>query len=402
MSFFDELDSGLTARELALVRDTERFCAEVLAPRLAQARSRGEPCERTVTAQWAALGMLGLQVPEEGGGFGASFLCKVRVAQTMAGHGFAAAFCLNNMQGMATRLWRHGSAVQKERLLPGLLAGRLIGAPAMSEPTAGSDLTQLRSQAVRTEGGWLLDGSKAWVSNGAIANLLMVLARTTADDGSQAIAGFLVEPEAGQAFAATPHELPGAMEFRLAEIRFERHFVPDWALIHAPGEAFRASMEAINAARVHVAAMCTGSLHAALCTAVAYCGQRTAFGKPLLAHQGLQWALADVAARLEAANALVVKAARRIDAGTCGPELAASAKKIAVETATEGIEQCIRAMGAVGATAPNGLVALASEVRLAAFADGSTEMLNDRIGRGLAAAYPSAPARGEQQGTQQP
>ena len=196
-----------------------------------------------------------------------------------------------------------------------------------------------------------------------------------------------------------PNELHG---LGLAEIAFERHFVPDWALIHAPGEAFRASMEAINAARVHVAAMCTGSLHAALCTAVAYCGRRTAFGQPLLAHQGLQWALTEVAARLEAANALVVKAARRIDAGTCGPELAASAKKIAVQTATEGIEQCIRAMGAVGATAPSGLVALASEVRLAAFADGSTEMLNDRIGRGLAAAYPSAPARGEQQGTKQP
>jgi alkylation response protein AidB-like acyl-CoA dehydrogenase len=387
MSFFEELDSGLTTRELALVRTAAAFCVDVLEPQLARARSRGEPCDRAVVEQWAATGMLGLQVPEERGGFGASFLCKIRIAQEMAGHSFAGAFCLNNMQGMATRLWRHGSSVQKERLLQPLIEGRLIGAPAMSEPAAGSDLSQLRSHATRTEGGWLLNGTKAWVSNGTLVNLLMVLAQTNAADGSNAIAGFLVQPTAGGQFSAAPHELPGAAEFKLAEIGFKDHFVPDWALIYAPGEAFRSSMAAINAARVHVAAMCTGSLHAALATAIGYCGRRVAFGKPLLVHQGLQWALADVAAHLEAANALVMKAARKIDDGACNPELAASAKKIAVEAATDGIETCIRAMGAVGATAPVGLVALASEVRLAAFADGSTEMLNDRIGRSLAATY---------------
>src|ERR1700761_4019594 len=99
--------------------------------------------------------------------------------------------------------------------------------------------------------------------------------------------------------------VPGACSFRLAEIEFADHFIPEWALIAAPGQALKSSMATINAARVHVAAMCVATLRAALAEAVAYCETRQTFGKPLLHHQGLRWELANVATRLEAANALV-------------------------------------------------------------------------------------------------
>src|SRR3546814_846350 len=124
--------------------------------------------------------------------------------------------------------------------------------------------------------------------------------------------------------------------------------VPDWAEFGAQDDAFKASMAAINAARVHVGAMCTATLYSALAETVAYCSERTAFGEPLIGHQGLRWELAEVATRLEAANALVVLAARHLNDGNAAVTLAAQAKKFAVDTAIWGVDQCMRCVGAVG------------------------------------------------------
>jgi alkylation response protein AidB-like acyl-CoA dehydrogenase len=146
-------------------------------------------------------------------------------------------------------------------------------------------------------------------------------------------------------------------------------------------------MEAINAARVHVAGMCVASLHSALKEAVQYCSLREAFGKPVIDHQGLRWELAEVALRLEAANALVFKAALAINDGMPAQTIAAQAKKFAVDTSIWGIDQCIRAMGAVGASGQYRLSMLLSEVRMSAFSDGTNEMLLDRIGKDLIATY---------------
>lgn len=392
MTFFAQYDEVLSEAERELVSNARRFCEGSFSEEAHTAYLQGVPFARVWIEHWAAEGMLGLQVRPEHGGHGASFICKIRVAQEVARHSFAAAFCLNNLQGQATRLSRAGSDEQRSRLLAGLAAGSILAAPSMSEPGGGSDLGALTTTATPVSGGWLVNGVKDWVTNGTIVDWLSMLVRS---GGSTELMTLLVPcgPESSVAREEVP--LAGGRSFRLARMTFRDHFVPDWALLGPAGDAVRASMAAVNAARVHVAAMAVATLHSALCEAVRYCGKRETFGKVLLAHQGLQWEFAEVATRLEAASALVFKAAQLVDRGLPSQTAAAQSKKFAVDTAIWGIDQCIRAMGAIGATDAHRLGMHLAEVRLAAYTDGTNEMMLDRIGRGLSKEY-GMPVVGEQ------
>ncbi|MBR0652066.1 acyl-CoA/acyl-ACP dehydrogenase [Roseomonas terrae] len=387
MTFFSQYDAQLTTHEQELVQRARDFCAGAFSSEVHDAHLRGEPFAREWIGKWAALGMFGLQSRVEDGGHGASFLCKVRVAQEMARHGFAAAFCLNNLQGQATRISKQGSEEQRRAYLQPLMTGAMLSAPAMTEPGGGSDLGPLATTARRVDSGWSISGTKAWITNGCIVDAITLLARVE-EDG--ALATFFVPLGDGATARRREIVMPGARSFRLAEIELRDHRVPDSALMSQPGEALRAAMEGVNAARVHVAAMAVASLHAALCEATRYCANRQAFGKPLLAHQGLQWELAEVSVRLEAANALVLKAAQLVNERLSAVIAAAQCKKFAVDTAIWGIDQCIRAMGATGASGTHRLGQQLAEVRLAAFGDGTNEMMLDRIGRGLAKDYADA------------
>ncbi|BEP38547.1 acyl-CoA dehydrogenase family protein (plasmid) [Variovorax sp. V59] len=392
MSFYDSYDEKLAAEELALVAAAADFCQGEFSTHLLDTHTQGQPYDSAWIGKWAKAGFLGLQTPRELGGHDASFLCKIRVAQTMAEHGFAAAFAINNLQGSVTRVARLGSDKHRSELLEGLLSGGILCAPAMSEPDGGSDLGALKTCARRVDGGWSITGTKSWITNGQIIQCANLLARVTATGGgSDEIASFLVPLADGPTFSREEILMPGARSFRLSRLTFQDHFVPDWFLFSQPGQAFKASMASVNAARVHVAAMCVASTRAALGEAVGYAGSRQTFGKPLISHQGLAWELAEVSLRLEAANALVLRAALAVQTGAPALTLAAQAKKFAVDVAVWGIDQCLRAMGATGASASHRLAMLFAETRLAAYGDGSSEMLLDRIGKGLAKEYGPAP-----------
>jgi alkylation response protein AidB-like acyl-CoA dehydrogenase len=387
MDFYQQFDSQLSSDELRLVEQAGAFCAGAFSDHVLQAHVAGMPFSLEWMPRWAACGMLGLQAKREHGGLGASFLCKIRVAQQMAHHSFAAAFCLNHHQGCVTRLSQTGTPAQLEHLLPGVLRGDRLFTIAITEPGGGSDAAGMSTTATRVPGGWRLNGGKSWLTDGLIVHGLILLARMADEDAGDTIASFYVTLDDAATCSRQEIVVPGARSFRLAELALTDHFVPQWAMIAAPGQALKASMASINAARVHVAAMCVATLHASLTEAVAYCQQRQTFGKPLLQHQGLRWELANIATRLEAANALVYRAAELIQRGETPVTLAAQCKAFAVETAIWGIDQCIRAIGATGASSAHRLNMHLAEIRMAAYADGTSEMLFDRIGRGLAADY---------------
>ncbi|WP_407185133.1 acyl-CoA dehydrogenase family protein [Bradyrhizobium centrosematis] len=385
--FYHQYDELLSSDERRHVDETREFCAGAFSDAVLAAHLAGEALPARWIAAWAATGKLGLQAKRDHGGFEASYLCKIRVAQEMARHGFAAAFCLNHHQGGVTRLSQTGTSAQIEELLPSALQGEMLLTTAMSEPGGGSDVSALTTTATPVAGGWSLNGTKAWLTNGMMVGGLIALARVPDGAGNADIASFYVP--LGEAATVRRQEIivPGARSFRLAEITFSDHFVPEWGLIASPGAALKASMTSVNAARVHVGAMAISTLHAALCEAVSYCEGRHAFGKPLVAHQGLRWELAEVSIRLEAANALVFRAAEQIQVGGNPVALAAQAKKFAVDTSIWGIDQCMRVVGATGASATHRLNMHLAEVRMAAYADGTNEMLLDRIGRGLPSDY---------------
>lgn len=392
MHFYDSYDEKLSPKERELVAAAGDFCRGEFSAHLLDTHTLGQPYDAAWIGKWAEAGLLGLQTPRELGGHDASFLCKIRVAQAMAEHGFAAAFAINNLQGSVTRVARAGSTRQRSEFLEGMLSGSILCAPAMSEPDGGSDLGALKTSAQQVDGGWLITGTKSWITNGQIIHCANVLSRVVPAGGAaEDIASFLVPLTDGSTFSREEIHMPGARSFRLSRLIFRDHFVPNWTLFSQPGQAFKASMASVNAARVHVAAMCVASTRAALGEAVGYAESRQTFGKPLIKHQGLAWELAEVSLRLEAANALVLRAAMAVQTGAPALTLAAQAKKFAVDVAVWGIDQCLRAMGATGASASHRLAMLFSETRLAAYGDGTNEMLLDRIGKGLAKEYGPLP-----------
>src|SRR3954465_2042732 len=177
MDFFQQYDKLLSEEELGHVQRTREFCEGEFSEAVFAAHLAGEAVPAEWIGKWAATGMLGLQAKRVHGGPEASYICKIRVAQEMARHGFAAAFCLNHHQGGVTRLSQTGTPAQIEHLLAPAVRGDLLLTTAMTEPSGGSDVSALTASATPVAGVWSLSGTKAWLTNGMMVGGLIVLAR---------------------------------------------------------------------------------------------------------------------------------------------------------------------------------------------------------------------------------
>ena len=387
------IDLPLTECEQELVAEARRFAADVIEPHAAMWERTRQPLPRDVFRHYAACGFSGLQVPAEHGGQGVSFLCKVRVAEVMARSCFAATFALNNSQSTAARLAREGSEDQKRRYLPRLLSGEIVSAPAITEPGGGSDATAMTTRATKVDGGWRIDGQKAWITNGAHADLGVLYAQTQEGAGARGIASFFVDLHSAGVVRSRIYPMMGGAAIGAAELTFRDVFVPDADVIAAPGAAFKQAMTGITAARTHVAAMANGIVEECLARAVAYAGQRTAFGVKLLDHQGLRWSLADVATELAASKLLTYHAAQLIHRGEDAILAASHAKSFASQMAPRAVAACMQAMGAIGLAEDHPFSRHLIGARIAGYVDGTTEIQRDRIGM-LLAKYHGAEERG--------
>ncbi|MFT4564784.1 MAG: alkylation response protein AidB-like acyl-CoA dehydrogenase, partial [Gammaproteobacteria bacterium] len=253
----------------------------------------------------------------------------------------------------------------------------------------GSDAQSIKTFAERTAGGWLISGEKAWVSNGAFADVLSVYVQTELGSGAKGIAAFLLDANAPGVIREDAYKLMRGHALGTAGFRFNQCEVSDDMLVLPPGEAFKAAIGGINIARICVAAMCCGTLQASLSQAVDYADARRAFGQSTLEFQGLQFMLAEAATNLEAAKLLTASAIDRHDAGDDATVSAAHAKKFSTRVAFEGIANCMQAMGAAGYSAEFSLGRHLAAAKMAQFLDGTTEIQNVVIGRGLKSTYGS-------------
>lgn len=376
------LDEILTPAERALVVRAREFAEEHVAPNAARWEwERRYPIEAIRAA--CRIGLHTIELAREQGGQGLSFSCKLRVFEEIARHDFAFAFALINHHNAVARFARDGQPAMVARLLPRMIAAEVIGCAGLSEPGVGSDFASLEMAAVRVEGGWRLNGAKAWITNAAVAGLSVAYAQTDKALGYRGIACFAIEADRPGFERAEPFALHGGHAIGVGGFRLVDYLAPDEAVLHPPGQAFKAALAGINGARTYVAALCCGMLQAALETAVRYTQQRHTFGQPVLQHQGVRWKLVDAATDLEAARLLAYRAARLIDEGQDAVLPAAHAKKFATERALGRIADCIEAMGANGLRAEYPLARHLACARIAAFTDGSIEMMNERIGAGL-------------------
>lgn len=383
----------LTPAERSLVDVAKQFARDAIAPiaeRLERDKSALPP---DVVGEWVRLGLNGMQVSPERGGAGASFFAKVAVAETIARVCFPCAFALINMQGSVTRIEREGTGEQIARYLPALMKGSLIGAPSLSEPGAGSDFAAIGTLAAKAPGGWELNGEKAWITNGAIANLAVVYAQTEPGAGGRGIASFIVDLEAPGVERLPAYELIGGAAIGACGLRLRRVRVADRDLFAPPGQAFKKALRSVSAARVYVSAMTCAVVETALRTAVAYAGERHSFGRPLLEHQGLKWSLVDVATDLEAARLLTLQGADAVAHGADAQVEAALAKKFSAQMAARSVIACMQAMGAAGLFQRHGFARLLASARIAAYVDGTTEMQNERIGAALSKRYGRVPSK---------
>jgi alkylation response protein AidB-like acyl-CoA dehydrogenase len=379
MTSTEEFDAQLAPAVRQFIDRVRDFARAEIAPR-SKDWEYARQAPRKALAAACREGFAGVELRSESGGLGLEFSAKMRMAEEFSRHDAAFAFALMQQHNVLVRIAEGADERVAARLVPRMLEGDMIGCTAMSEASGGSDFAAIRTIASKVEGGWRLTGEKGWIANAAIADVCLVYAQTDPALGRNGIACFIVEASTAGMTRLPGYELHGAHAIGVSGFTFDDCFVDDAMLLYPPGKAFATAMLSVNRARVHVAAMNAGMLDAALGEALIYCTQRHAFGEPLLEFQGLRWSLVDVATELDALRLLTYRGARLIDRQADAQEAAAMAKKFAGERALAGIAVCMQAMGANGLRADYPLARHLAMAKLLCYTDGSTEMMNERIG----------------------
>jgi alkylation response protein AidB-like acyl-CoA dehydrogenase len=369
----------LSDAEEQLIAQAATLARERITP-LAPAWERERRIGREVLAEAVALGLTRLQLPASHGGLDVSFRCKARVAEVLAAGDFGFTMSWINTANVAALLARKAQPAVAARYVDDLVAGRRLGCTALTEPGAGSDFAAIQTTATRVPGGWRIDGAKAWITNAAEADVVVLYAQTQAGSGGRGIAGFVVDGQRVGFIRQPGYALGGQHSIGTGGFTLDGYLASDDELLHPPGQAFKAALGSINGARTYIAAMCCGMVGEALRVAIAHGRQRQTFGQPLLQHQGWRWRLAEASAELAACRGMVAQAAEAIDAGADAQLPAAQAKLLACRMADRQIAALAHAMGAEGLREQHPFARHAAGARVANFVDGSTEMMLERIG----------------------
>ena len=334
-----------------MLRDMARdFAQNEVAPGAAERDATGAyPAD--IVRKMADLGLLGVAVPEQWGGAGMDNLAYIVALEEIcvACASTGVIMSVNNSL-VCDPIRRYSTDEQKERILKPLAAGELLGAYCLSEAGSGSDSAALITVADKTGDSWTLNGTKCWVTNGSQADIFIIFATTDRDKGHRGITAFLVEKSRSGFSVGKVEKKLGINASSTTEILLENVELPDENRLGEVGQGFRIAMGTLDGGRIGIAAQAVGLARASLEASLRYSQQRTAFGKPISNLQGLQFMLADMATRTDAARLLVHQAAWRKDQGLPYTKQAAMAKVFAAEAAMWVTTKGIQVHGGVGYT----------------------------------------------------
>lgn len=345
MDFLD----GVTSAQRLAYQSARQFARSELVP-LVATHPGDQSLTRRVVARMAEIGLLGGPFPAEYGGAEAdhgSYCLVCEAVGAVSPSLFTGALTVQ-VSLVATAIHRYGSGEQRNDVLRSLLTGQSVGAFALTEPDSGSDPAAARTLAQRSGDGWTLNGTKLWISNGSIADWLVVFAQTEPGSRNRGMAAFLVPAGTPGVSARRIEGKLGLAESDTAEVQLDNVQLPGSALLGQVGDGARISQASLQLGRLSTAACAVGIGQECLERSVDYAKTRQQWGKPIGGHQLVQGMIAEIAVATHAARLMVHDAAARLDAGQTEPARVAMAKQFATDAAVRSARQAIAVHGAVG------------------------------------------------------
>jgi alkylation response protein AidB-like acyl-CoA dehydrogenase len=364
------------------IRDAAReFAVAELGDKIAPYDQRHEfPHE--IVAKLGPLGFMGVLVPEEYGGAGLDYVSYALIVEELNRGDASVGITMWAHNSLGTNhIALFGSPEQKRRWLPQLASGDMLGAWGLTEPGSGSDAAALRTRAEPRDGGWVLNGSKAFITNASVGGVAVVMARTDPEKKARGISALVVEKGTPGFTVGRPYRKLGLHASDTAELIFEDARVSADHLLGERGQGFVQAMQVLEGGRIAMAAMAVGIAQAAVDQAVKYMKQRSAFGRTLAEFNGLQGMLADMATEVEVARLLTLRAAWLKDAGRPAMHAAAMAKVFASEAAMKAASRAVQIHGGAGYITEFPVERIFRDAKLTEIGEGTSEIQRMVIAR---------------------
>ena len=387
---------GLTEIQQDILKTVRAFVDEKIIP-VATELEHADEYPTEIVEGMRELGLFGLTIPEEYGGLGESLLTYALVVEEIARGWMSVSGIVNTHFIVAYMLLRHGTAAQKEYYLPRMATGEIRGAFSMSEPGCGSDVSAIRTKATPRGDGYVINGQKMWLTNGASSTLVAALVKTETGDDSvyRNMTTFLVEKPAGFGEVRPGLTVPGKIEkmgykgVDTTELVFDDFEIgADQVLGGEPGRGFYQMMDGVEVGRVNVAARGCGVAWRAFELGVRYAQQRETFGKRIADHQAVLFRIAEMGSKVEAAHQMMVRAARTKDSGLRNDLEAGMAKYLASEYCAQVVEDSFRIHGGYGYSKEYEIERLYREAPMLLIGEGTADIQRMIIGRRLLEEHP--------------
>jgi alkylation response protein AidB-like acyl-CoA dehydrogenase len=382
------LGARLTDEQREILNLAHSFALRDLRPGAGKRDECETEFDRSTVEQLGELGFLGMLIPEEYDGLGLDMLTYLYVLEEIAWGDASVAVSMSVHNSLPTQtLVRHGTEEQKERWLKPMARGELLGAFSLSEADAGSDAAAITTQARREGQGWVLNGAKMWVTNGAASDLVLMMVRTddpTDRKGSRGIGAFLVPTTAEGYIPGRKERKLGLRGSETVAVTLKDVVLGPEHLIGEPDQGFGYALEALEGGRLGIAAQAIGIAEAALDYACDYAAERVQFGRPVAEFQGMRFKLADMATRLEASRGLLYRAALAYDADEPRKrKLSSMAKLHASETAMWVTRQAVQVLGGYGYSREYPVERLFRDAKVTEIYEGTSEIHRLIIAREL-------------------
>ena len=376
----------LTEEQREIQRTAREFAAAEITPFTAQ-WDRDSHFEPSLVKKLGDLGFLGMLIPEAYDGLGLDALTYLMALEEISTHDASVGVMMSVHNSLPTQMiLNYGTEAQKQRWLPPMARGEILGAFALSEPGSGSDASSLTTQAVRDGDDWILTGTKSWVTQGTHAGVILVMARTDAPDarrGGKGISTFIITPDLPGFSVGRKEDKLGMRASPTVMLTFDEMHVPADRLLGSEGQGFIYAMQSLDHGRLGIAAQALGIATAAAEAARQYAAERRQFGQPIKDFQAVQFKLADMASRIAATRALLYATARAKDAGESITQFGAMCKLLASETAMWTTTNAVQIFGGYGYVTDYPVERLFRDAKVTEIYEGTSEVQRIVIAREL-------------------